>query len=326
MKSKLVALSAAFAVVCSLGASAGTVTARARSDGPDVLLPPGLMTAAAAFEHYTRGAGAIDAGFTSGSSVAKALVVGASYEPHQFQAGMVAYAALAALQDEDFVADVRAAGGERGYQGQGGGQGGGGDLAARLAADPYLVMRLDGAQHAASMAAAALAARGGPLEDAGRSVKQAAYTVQHSAWSKANIVEPAARLARIKAISAQPFDADGGDVSRALQSSATRPIRVSYGPGVPSPLVVRALALAAEAVLGEATDDPQVLAAFTSEPQQASCLKMAKLNLYQCLAVAGPHYEDIFCLGQHAMIDTGQCVLKAAGAPMGGGSQQTALH
>lgn len=322
MKSKLVALSAAFAVVCSLGASAGTVTAQSMSNGPDVMLPPGLMTAAAAFEHYTRGAQAIDAGFTSGPSVAKALVIGASYEPHQFQTGMVAYAALAALQDEDFVANVRAAGGERGYQGQNGG----GDLAAQLAADPYLVMRLDGAQHAASMAAAALAARGGPLEDAGRSVKQAAYTVQHSAWSKANIVEPAARLARIKAISAQPFNADGGDVSRALQSSAMRPTRVSYGPSVPSPLVVRALALAAEAILGEATDDPQVLTAFTSEPQQASCLKMAKLNLYQCLAVAGPHYEDIFCLGQHAMIDTGQCVLKAAGAPMGGGSQQTALH
>jgi len=24
-------------------------------------------------------------------------------------------------------------------------------------------------------------------------------------------------------------------------------------------------------------------------------MKMAKLNLYQCLAVAGPHYEDVFC-------------------------------
>ena len=38
---------------------------------------------------------------------------------------------------------------------------------------------------------------------------------------------------------------------------------------------------------------------------------MAKLNLYQCLASAGPHYEDIYCLGQHAMIDPGQCVVDA---------------
>jgi hypothetical protein len=45
------------------------------------------------------------------------------------------------------------------------------------------------------------------------------------------------------------------------------------------------------------------------------CLKMAKLNLYQCLASAGPHYEDIYCLGQHAMIDPGQCVIEATRAP-----------
>ncbi len=49
-------------------------------------------------------------------------------------------------------------------------------------------------------------------------------------------------------------------------------------------------------------------------------MKMAKLNLYQCLAVAGPHYEDVFCLGQHALIDTAQCVNKAAG----GGAAPTA--
>ena len=48
----------------------------------------------------------------------------------------------------------------------------------------------------------------------------------------------------------------------------------------------------------------------------AMCLNMGKLNLYQCLAVAKPHYEDVFCLGQHVMIDTGMCVLKASGAEL----------
>ena len=42
---------------------------------------------------------------------------------------------------------------------------------------------------------------------------------------------------------------------------------------------------------------------------------MSKLNLYQCLAVSKPQYEDIFCLGQHSMIDIGNCVVKAAGSP-----------
>jgi hypothetical protein len=45
------------------------------------------------------------------------------------------------------------------------------------------------------------------------------------------------------------------------------------------------------------------------------CLRMAKLNLYQCLASAGPHYEDIYCLGQHAMMETAQCVTEAVKPP-----------
>jgi hypothetical protein len=64
-----------------------------------------------------------------------------------------------------------------------------------------------------------------------------------------------------------------------------------------------------------------------TEPRTGSCLHMAKLNLYQCLASAGPHYEDIFCLGQHAMIDPGQCVVDAtkASAPRQASPRQVAL-
>ena len=28
-----------------------------------------------------------------------------------------------------------------------------------------------------------------------------------------------------------------------------------------------------------------------------------------------PHYEDVFCLGVHSLMDTGKCVLKSAGVP-----------
>ena len=76
--------------------------------------------------------------------------------------------------------------------------------------------------------------------------------------------------------------------------------------------MARGVALAALTVLGEDGRGP----ALMSEPRTGSCLRMAKLNLYQCLASSGPHYEDIFCLGQHAMIDPGQCVVEATrGAP-----------
>ena len=87
------------------------------------------------------------------------------------------------------------------------------------------------------------------------------------------------------------------------------------GPPYP-PVIVRGLAVAALAALGEAGDENLIsLAPLMSDAPTATCLHTAKLNLYQCLAVARPNYEDIFCLGQHALMDTGQCVMIAAGAP-----------
>jgi hypothetical protein len=42
---------------------------------------------------------------------------------------------------------------------------------------------------------------------------------------------------------------------------------------------------------------------------------MSKLNLFQCLAVSKPWYEDVFCLGQHVLIDTGECIYASSGSP-----------
>jgi hypothetical protein len=83
-----------------------------------------------------------------------------------------------------------------------------------------------------------------------------------------------------------------------------------------TPTVIRGLAIAALAALGEAGDkNLDQLLAITAEPNISTCMNLSKLNLYQCLAVARPHYEDVFCLGQHAMMDTGRCVIKASGLP-----------
>ena len=38
--------------------------------------------------------------------------------------------------------------------------------------------------------------------------------------------------------------------------------------------------------------------------------------LNQCTAVASPQYENVFCLGVHAIGDTGQCVVAAAAGRM----------
>jgi hypothetical protein len=153
----------------------------------------------------------------------------------------------------------------------------------------------------------ALARQGDGLASNGKQVKQAAYTVQHQAWSKTNVADPAGRLARVKRISAAGYRPAAGDDAQLRAAVADTGRRG----GSSSPVVARGVALAALSVLGEEGRGR----ALMSEPRSSSCLRIAKLNLYQCLASAGPQYEDIFCLGQHAMIDPGQCVAEAARTP-----------
>ena len=249
---------------------------------------------AMAFESFMRHARGIDPGFSSAGDVSQALQVGASHDPVQLEAGMVAYAAVAALQEPSFVSGVQRA--SRG-----------GGLARRLTDDPASALALPGGQAAAARAGAALARQGEGLGEAGQRVKHAAYAVQRQGWSKSNVSDPRGRLAQVKRLSAAGYRPEAGDAAHLREAVAETGRRG----GASSPVVARGVALAALSVLGEAERGRPLM----SEPRTASCLRIAKLNLYQCLASAGPQYEDIFCLGQHAMIDPGRCVADAARAP-----------
>ena len=75
--------------------------------------------------------------------------------------------------------------------------------------------------------------------------------------------------------------------------------------------VNRSLTIAAIAILGEGGDNnADRVTPLLEETDGGKCFNMSKLNLYQCLAVAKPYYEDVFCLGQHVLMDTGQCLGK----------------
>jgi hypothetical protein len=258
---------------------------------PPVAASDSLETEAMAFESFVRHARAIDPDFSSAAEVRQALQAGAAHEPQQFEAGMVAYAALAALQEPAFIRGVQR-------------QAKGADLARRLAADPQLALGLPGGASAAGRAGAALARQGQGLADNGARVKRAAYSVQHQAWSKTSVANPAGRLAEVKRISAVRRRPEPGDAAglRAALADGGR------GGGGASPLVSRAVALAALSVMGQEGKGQALL----REPKSSACLRLAKLNLYQCLASSGPQYEDIYCLGQHALIEPGQCVSAAA--------------
>jgi hypothetical protein len=273
-----------------------------------VALSHRVVESASAYLAYMNSASALSPQFADGVGVAKDVKVGAAYEPKQFEEGAIAYAAIVALQEPAFIEGVRAA-----FQGDP-------DRAQAIAADlmrnPAGAARFAGADAAAARAGAALRRQGDRLLDAGTRMKQAAYDVQHAAWSKGDVVDPDIRLAGAKTLSATraaPARAQTDQLLKTALAQESSAERYAVGEGA-SPVVSRGLALAALAVLGQAGEDrSDQIAALLAEEKGGECLKMAKLNLFQCLAVAGPHYEDIFCLGQHAMMDTAQCVIKASG-------------
>jgi hypothetical protein len=249
---------------------------------------------AMAFESFMRRTRAIDPAFSNAADVSQALQTGASHDPAQLEAGMIAYAAMAALQEPSFVRGVESAGRN-------------GELARRLAADPRVALELPGGQAAAARATAALARQGEGLGESGQRVKRAAYSVQHQGWSKTAVSDPRGQLARVKRLSAAGYHPEPGDAAHLREAVAEGGRRS----GAASPVVARGVALAALSVMGQADRARPLM----SEPRTASCLRIAKLNLYQCLASAGPQYEDIFCLGEHAMIEPAHCVADAAHAP-----------
>jgi hypothetical protein len=281
-------------------------------------MPRDVVSAATAFEDYMQTAARIDRGFSSGEGVARALQAASAYEPRQLEEGMIAYGALVALQDEAFVDGVERAAG-RGEQRRW--------FADRLLEDPDGAMRIEGAPGAGREVDAALATEAAPLVSAGAHVKVAAYSVQHQSWSKVLVANAGGRLSEVKRLSSERSEPQEADERAMLARIASLHSREPDGGSASAGAVeARALALAAEAVLGQAhASDRAQLSPLLTEASSAECLKMAKLNLYQCMAVAGPQYEDIYCMGQHAMYDTGQCVAAAAHGSAAGSATYASL-
>jgi hypothetical protein len=180
-------------------------------------------------------------------------------------------------------------------------------------------MQVRGAGAAAADAAGVLKAQGEALIAAGKAVTKAAYDIQGQAWSKSPVANPQAVLDAAKTSAGEMRTATVPSKERLLSSVVTAP-QSADGASAPAPDVVRGLALAALAILGRTGDGTEAQwEALLYDPATDDCLKLAKMNLNQCLAVAGPHYEDVYCAGRHAVSDTGKCVAAAAdgGAPDG---------
>jgi hypothetical protein len=260
-----------------------------------------VTDAASAYENYVRRAGGIDPAFGDAASVRRAVKVGAAYHPRQLEEGIVAYAALIALRNQEFVDGVRAIQNPA--------------FADGLAAHPQQVMQLRGAPGAAADAAGVLKAQGEALIAAGKAVAKAAYDIQTQPWSKSPVADPQGVLDATKASADEMRYATVPSKEKLLDSLVAAPHAAAQGAdaSAPAPEVVRGLALAALAILGRTGDGMEAsYEALLHDASSADCLKLAKLNLNQCLAVAGPNYEDAYCAGRHAVSDTGRCIAHAA--------------
>ncbi len=282
---------------------------------PPVALSSHVVQEASEFRSYVRHAEGITPTFASGQAIEESLATGEHFEAQQLSRGAIAYAAVIALQEPGFVAGVRTYAVDPTQRRE---------LAQKLLSDPYYATALPGSQAAAGLIIANLNADGARIRGLGEQLTQFARDVQHQAWSKGPVVDPAGRLASAKTLSAAPMSAEPTDlqqIGKAVTGSDSRVVEariVEPGAAASAPpftqVVTRGLAVAALAALGEAGDENDAaVQGLLTDANGGFCLNMSKLNLYQCLAVAKPWYEDIFCLGQHILIDTGQCIAKAAG-------------
>jgi len=275
---------------------------------PSVNLSARVVEQASAYRAYITRATAISPAFPDGAAVAESLKTGEAYEPTALLRGAIAYGAVVALQDPTYVAGVRKFVTDPEQRRT---------IAYEVMKDPAYAVGFAGSANAAGLVMNALGADGRKLIESGRSVRQAAYDVQHEAWSKSEVAGRDGRLALAKQLSSTPGLGEVAETSR-LQLAVTggAPMGLTGDTVSPpyTPMVIRSLAVAALAALGYADDASlaQVMPILT-EGNAANCLNMSKLNLYQCLAVAKPHYEDVFCLGQHVLVDTGQCLMKFVG-------------
>ena len=274
---------------------------------PSVGLSAKVVEQAAAYRAYVVHAGSLPTSFASGADVAESLKTGESYEPAALQRGAIAYGAIVALQNPDFVAGVRKYVTDPNERRE---------IAYEIIRNPAYVLKFAGAREAGGMVRHALGDAGRRILLLGRNVRQSAYDVQHQAWSKADVPGRDTRLALAKDLSSKGNLGEVEETAR-LQSAVSggaQMDRTSEGAETYSNTVVHALAVAALASLGYANDDfLGSVMPILGEPDGVSCLNSSKLNLYQCLAVARPHYEDVFCLGQHALEETGHCLMRSAG-------------
>ncbi|WP_298125434.1 hypothetical protein [Brevundimonas sp.] len=280
---------------------------------PALALNGGIAEAAAVYVTFIRDVGSIEAGFANPEAIQSAIRKGAAFEPTQLSRGMIAYGAILALQSPEFVAGVRTYAADPAQREQ---------IIGRILADPAYAATLPGADQAAGLIVATLGADIAALTTVAEAVEEDAYKIQERSdprrrWASTPVADRPARLESAKALSVTRMLPSPEESARLFSAAHSgEGLNLAAGRAAPpyTPVVINALAIAALAALGAGGEEYRAQTdALIVETNSEFCFNMTKLNLFQCLAAARPHYEDIFCVGQHIVRDIAVCTAEGTG-------------
>lgn len=284
--------------------------ARAAQPMP-LALNQSVLESAAIYVAFTRDIATLQGGFASPEEIQAAMRRGAAYDSDQISRGLVAYAAVLALQSPEFLAGVRQFGTDLQTRNQ---------AVARIVANPAYASTLPGADAAAGLIIGVMEADITRLRQAADSIENDAYAIQtdgRQAWARLAAPDREARIQEAKDLSARRMLADAGEAARLTQAAysgsglgvSTPRLRTAPYP----PAVTNALAIAALAALNGAGENARANTdALLYDRAGQDCFASSKLNLFQCLAAARPSYEVEFCLGRHVVRDLSTCARGAA--------------
>jgi hypothetical protein len=164
----------------------------------------------------------------------------------------------------------------------------------RLKESPDFIARIQG--HRAAEEAAGTSVQGmlNRVERAAKILEDAAYSLQKQNWAAVR-TPSAGVLAEFTAGSEIPLQYSVLNRGELVQDETTLKVR----PDV--------LISAAYLILGEDEAAAQQLVRVSDQ----SCIRRAKLNTRQCLAVSGYPYESVFCLSKHVYKDAAECMVNS---------------
>ena len=280
---------------------------------PPITLNQGVADAAAVYVTFIRDVSSIKGGFPDAESIQTAMQRGASYQAGQVSRGLIAYASILALQSPEFVAGLRTYAADPASRQE---------IINAIMTDPGYAAALPGADAAAGLITTTLGRDTAMLTAIAEAVEGDAYTIQERndprrRWAITPIPNREIRLERAKTLSngaMLPSAEESARLFAAAHSGSGLGVSGGKATAPYTPVVARALSIAALAALGAAGEDQKSNTdILINDPGNQFCFDLSKLNLFQCLAASRPSYEDMFCIGRHIVRDLATCATAAVG-------------